>query len=452
MLDALNNLDKLFTTDTWFWIILNNFTYFIKCIIFYYLINYMYEKKYSKLVSIINFLILDKLLFNIRFSPLSDFSIILSPIIGYIYCKINYYIDNNKKAFIICLIYWALIQFIIASLSYDLMFPADIIHYNSYMYYIQSNLIMMLLLIIGFVLAKYCINRKKYKDKNLRLIFIPISVNLISLLIVFDIIRKNTNGKDISELVDSKNLTMILIAVLVVISTIYISYVFDKIVKSHKIEIENNIIKKSINKDYNHYLSLKEQQLKVRKLHHDMKNHIICIKELYKNDSENLDLYINEIDHMIMDYKEAFETNNSILDIIVNDKYNTCLKENIDFKCSLDFSKCEFIDMVDVCTIFSNCLDNCIEACRKISDESTHKYIDIKNTYMNNMCVVKIENSKINDVIIKNKILHTDKNDKFLHGIGIKNIKESVEKYNGQVNFESYNNKFVVKIIIPIKD
>lgn len=44
MLDALNNLDKLFTTDTWFWIILNNSTYFIKCIIFYYLINYMYEK------------------------------------------------------------------------------------------------------------------------------------------------------------------------------------------------------------------------------------------------------------------------------------------------------------------------------------------------------------------------------------------------------------------------
>ncbi|MEN2259601.1 GHKL domain-containing protein (plasmid) [Paraclostridium benzoelyticum] len=44
----------------------------------------------------------------------------------------------------------------------------------------------------------------------------------------------------------------------------------------------------------------------------------------------------------------------------------------------------------------------------------------------------------------------TDKKDKFLHGLGIKSIKQSVKKYNGEVVIDYTEDKFILNILIPI--
>ncbi len=44
------------------------------------------------------------------------------------------------------------------------------------------------------------------------------------------------------------------------------------------------------------------------------------------------------------------------------------------------FSKVNFVKPIDVSSIFSNILDNAIEACDKIVDENINKYIRIKGT------------------------------------------------------------------------
>ncbi len=55
-------------------------------------------------------------------------------------------------------------------------------------------------------------------------------------------------------------------------------------------------------------------------------------------------------------------------------------KKGIKFTCSINFSKVNFVKPIDVSSIFSNILDNAIEACDKIVDENVNKYIRIKGT------------------------------------------------------------------------
>ena len=43
----------------------------------------------------------------------------------------------------------------------------------------------------------------------------------------------------------------------------------------------------------------------------------------------------------------------------------------------------------------------------------------------------------------------TTKKDNFLHGYGISNIKNAVEKYNGTCTITKENRKFTLKILIP---
>ena len=57
--------------------------------------------------------------------------------------------------------------------------------------------------------------------------------------------------------------------------------------------------------------------------------------------------------------------------------------------------------------------------------------------------------SKISELI--EKFFVTDKEDKKLHGIGLKSIRESFEKYGGDINIQILDNKFIFKGFIPIK-
>lgn len=104
-----------------------------------------------------------------------------------------------------------------------------------------------------------------------------------------------------------------------------------------------------------------------------------------------------------------------------------------------------------MCVVFfSNMIDNAIEACSKIDEKDIRRFIKIKGTIVNEFFVIKCENSKINKVKVKNNNIKTDKKDTNLHGIGIKSIKTSVQKYDGEVFIDYQDYKFIVKIYIPM--
>lgn len=189
--------------------------------------------------------------------------------------------------------------------------------------------------------------------------------------------------------------------------------------------------------------------MKVKKLYHDINNHICCIENL-KNNNEEINEYVNSLKDEIKEFKSVYNTGNIILDIIVNEKSDICAKKGIKFICDINFSKVNFIRPIDVASIFANILDNAIEACDKVHDENINRYIRIKGTISKSYFVIKCENRKINILKFnKNKLL-TDKMDKFIHGIGIQSIKSSLEKYDGEILFEDDKEKFIVNIFIPL--
>ncbi|MFA4038213.1 ATP-binding protein [Clostridioides difficile] len=104
---------------------------------------------------------------------------------------------------------------------------------------------------------------------------------------------------------------------------------------------------------------------------------------------------------------------------------------------------------MDICHIFSNILDNAIEACNKI--DSGNRVICVKGDVMQNFYLIRVENTKMNKIITKNGDILTDKKGS-LHGLGIKSVKNSVNKYGGNVVIEYDDKKFVVKIAIPLRN
>ena len=103
---------------------------------------------------------------------------------------------------------------------------------------------------------------------------------------------------------------------------------------------------------------------------------------------------------------------------------------------------------MDCCSIFANALDNAVEAAA-ISDNPV---VDMNIKRTSKFFVIKISNSCKEPVNVNNMFLssgYTSKSDKEHHGFGLRNIKETVDKYNGIVNADYKDGVFVLSIMVP---
>ena len=374
-------------------------------------------------------------------------------IIGvYIYTNICYDI-NLCKSLTISILYifithiFGELTYLFVSILCNKLIRMEYIWYYTLIYeslvFIEVTVLSKLLLIYLVTVIKFLKLKMKFNIKEYSCMIFSILINLISATLIFSIIYKTTQSIT-NQFLDS---IIVVISMSIWVFNSCLMWLIIRFMKDSRLKAENKCIKENIALQYNYYLNMQHSQQKIRNLYHDMKNHMICIEKIYgEND------YIKSINKQLNEFTYIYNTNNIILDIILNDKRNVCENKKIELITDINFKECNFIDITDVCSIFSNIIDNAIEACDKIENNKIEKKIRLKGTNVNRLYVLKCENTKLNKINKKNELFMTDKNDKFLHGVGIKSIKASVEKYNGNLELNDLGNKFLVNIFIPLNN
>ena len=376
----------------------------------------------------------------------------------YLICKI-YYNFNFKKSTLISVIY-SLVYILMQGCIY--WFLQCLPKYVELEYLIEITFITNVL--IFFVIIYFINIFEKIYTNNKKYYLYIILTTIINLLIILFINKSYTDISSLYDMVvknkiDFYHVTdMIKFSIIVkntfpyllLIVNVLLIFMFLNAIKSAQKKAESEFVNEKLDMQYKYYLMVKESQEKMKQVYHDMNNHIQNIKYL-KNSSGDVDKYINNIEDEVKESRNIYNTGNVLLDIILYEKSKICRENNIDFSVGIDFSKCEFIEMIDISSIFSNLIDNAIEACDKICDNKVEKYINIKSTFIKGYYVIRCENSKINKIIIKNNRIFTSKKDKFFHGIGIDSIKSSIKKYNGELKIKDSEYKFIATIHIPIE-
>ncbi len=188
---------------------------------------------------------------------------------------------------------------------------------------------------------------------------------------------------------------------------------------------------------------LKDEE-RVRSVYHDMKNHLLVLKQ--QTGSAKTAEMIEKLQREVAVYEDYVHTGNEILDIILKEKAGIAREKNIDFSVTADLNHIDFIEPLDISTIFGNGLDNAIEASEKLSEGQ--RVILVKAGKVQKFFAVLIENNCAEEnEDVKSR---TAKQDDFLHGFGISNMRKAAEKYGGQMTTKRENGKFALKILIPI--
>ena len=205
------------------------------------------------------------------------------------------------------------------------------------------------------------------------------------------------------------------------------------------------LLDKQIDLQTQYYEKIDEMSTDIRKFRHDYKNHMHCLKLLLDSDKiDDAKKYLDSISGSPAMNQTSFKSGNTIADAILNDKAAIAAHEN--FRLTFSGVISEKVSAFDICTILSNALDNSLEACRRLK-QGEERYIDVTCMLKNDMQMISISNPSDTD----DPELKTSKEDKEEHGLGLYNIKRTVDKLDGTVNIPQTSPVFVLDVMFRIK-
>lgn len=346
-------------------------------------------------------------------------------------------------------------SFVIAMLYYGLIGAIDILFYISYMalidnFHVPDSGINWSLAAILSKLADFLavIIIKKHVSKGdstynlkgsewLRFIVFPVFTVGMILAMMSD-----------TQVIGDAHLenVYLLFAIGLVLITVAAFYLICDIVKRERRIREDDLFREKVKNQTEMYRSVYDNYEVQRKRAHEYKNQIMCMEALLqKKEYAELEKYITEIGGKLTDADSNINTNNTLIDAIINTKYREMEEQGILLVMKFNEMSDLWMDDEDVVVILSNLLNNAIEACEKCEE----KTIKMKLMKESDDIIISVRNTYNGKIVMKGDEIQTSKNDKAEHGLGIKNVIEAVEKYGGSYSINHDEKEFAFSICIP---
>ncbi len=209
---------------------------------------------------------------------------------------------------------------------------------------------------------------------------------------------------------------------------------------------ENKLLKISQEHTRQYVDNVNREYETLKKLRHDCKNNYLVIYSLlekgkYQSAIEQLRKNID----IISDTEIFINTNNMVVNAIVNAKLSTAKTLGIECTC-FSVSDITGIDDIDICRMLSNMLDNAITACQH--NRIDKNFISLQIT-SNNICYTfSLKNTISSSVLKDNPSLLSTKPEQGMHGYGTKIIREISNRYNGYLDIYEENGSFCCNVIM----
>ena len=305
-------------------------------------------------------------------------------------------------------------------------------------------IILNLLVITG--IWNYCEKRKLHIKFTVREWILLFAVNVVTFLLLTALRR--FGGLLLAQNVWEQLLILILNYSVLFFYIFFILFLASGKIASHFKEI-NILNERHMAEQILYFKSYKQMQEETRIYRHDMKNHFLYLQALCNNDKfEEVKQYIQNLNEKWNELSQLYVTGNESLDIIINVKQFLLEENDIQFILDGTFTFPLNLKPIDISTIFSNALDNAIEANMKVPNHK-NRYIKFTIKSSEHHYLVQIENPVVSTVAISNNQISTDKGNTEHHGYGLLNIERTLKHNHGYMKLSSVGNEFLMEVVLP---
>lgn len=316
--------------------------------------------------------------------------------------------------------------------------PIKISMNNRFNVLVQSIIVLILIFLTTFI-----IHLKKITQNPISLFY----VGFFSIVIMIDVTVVIVIGYVLFLQISDINLKPAFVIYLLLILGILIQIILlIHMIKSRDLHKENELLARQyLENQTRYYEYLVQREEDTRKFRHDIRNHISMLNMLFQeNKVDECKDYLQDLTAHYENIHNAISVNNCIADAILNKYYYEAQNYGIELTVTGHFpSECN-LPAYDICTIFSNLLENALKAVIDCGG----KNISVGCRYTDTEILLSIENDSDYVELDVDGMPRTSKNDVSQHGFGLKNVQQCVRQNNGHMSIQTNDKRF--KVILSL--
>lgn len=340
---------------------------------------------------------------------------------------------------------------IVSAIGYFLMrLPLQSINVSA----VRSEIVRLLFAAASFVFTLYIVRRKWVQKliasfRELKwyqyVAVVLMALSSMCLLVIIELLLEYVrNSSEIG--------TMVLILLIVLLGTTFATFFWlaSSIYSRNHYLRQNQIKEEVINAQRKYYQSIYENDNELRKFRHDIRSQLGCLQLLLtEGKTEQAIIYLKSMGHHLEEMTiQQFHTGNDILDAVVQQKWLEAKKKGIRIDIEGSMTKPDFMDVYELCILFSNALDNGIEACENLQDQK--KVITVSIVEHRKVIFFQITNPATPEMYEVLRQGRTGKADSQRHGFGVKSIQDVVQKNGGELDYRWEDGILALEIYLAI--
>ncbi len=314
----------------------------------------------------------------------------------------------------------------------------SLIDENSFLFSL-TNMPAMIVLIILVVIKYKRLNKSELTE--VRKSVIILAMGSLGLFVALATIVA-FNSTSTADKISMDNLQIFFIVLSVLYFIVFFVYIANR-VQTAKLIKQNIGYSQVMKLNEEYYSMLRKKEDETRAFRHDTKTHLYCLQTLYKEKKfDEFEKYLSDLTEQFNEISNRIVTGNTLVNAIVND-ISTKFPE-VSIQWNGNFPENITINSIDLCTIFSNLLNNAFEAA--VLTEEKKVCVLVKS--LESSMYISIKNSSNKEPIQDDGNFISTKNDGIEHGYGLKNVKNCLDKLGGSFDIMYENCTVIVDIIL----
>lgn len=281
---------------------------------------------------------------------------------------------------------------------------------------------------------------RKYEKKDVLLLAIQTFGYVIVLLMIVEVSVKTKLTYSTSPYLFS---VMALISTLTYFITFQVNEWYVTIQQEKREALQMDAYRK---RKIQYYRIKREAQDDVRRIYHDLQNHLKILSRMKEKNLDGLEEYIDQIKSRVEPYAKYHNSGNDVIDMIILEKKEEAEKRDVKIEVQIEEGCLPLKDTFLLSTLFINAIDNAVEGAAECKRLEKAVQIRVCKTPMGLSMLFQNSVEEIPVIDCKNRI--TKKKDKVLHGLGVGNMERAVKAMGGRITMERVGNKFQVFVLL----
>lgn len=193
------------------------------------------------------------------------------------------------------------------------------------------------------------------------------------------------------------------------------------------------------------YVTLSQSAQQTRNHRHDLRHHLTLLRQMNRDGlSDEIETYLTNYLSTMPPETAHHYTGNYYIDALIYHFFRLAQAEGIHTYAQVALPAVVRIAPYDLCSIFGNCLENALDACREL--HGGYRFIRVQGERIGPKIVLIFSNSFNGHVRMTERLLSTKPGEN--HGYGVQSVEYCAARYGGQIKIDYADRVFRISIVL----